>query len=136
MDNPRTEVDVNDVIALANRHPRVNVHRPGSDVGGHCIPVDPWFLISAFPEETVLLWQARDVNRSQAQVIIERAVAADLKPGSKIAILSLAYRANIDDARKSPAADVIAVLADQSFDWISHDPYVDAVSLKGYNTNI
>lgn len=117
-------VDVQDVIGLANRHPRVNVHSPGPGVGGHCIPVDPWFLISSFPQETKLFLQARNLNDGQAQRLLDRAESAGLQRGSKVAVLGAAYRGDLDDSRESPTELLLQILADRGYSWSVHDPYV------------
>ncbi|MES2042836.1 MAG: UDP-N-acetyl-D-mannosamine dehydrogenase [Pseudomonadota bacterium] len=106
------EVDVWEVIRLANRHPRVNILSPGPGVGGHCIAVDPWFLVNADRANTPLIRTAREVNDAKVDYVIERAAAliAD-HPGMKVACLGLAFKANIDDFRESPALKVAAALA-------------------------
>ncbi len=105
-------VDVWEVIRLANRHPRVNILSPGPGVGGHCIAVDPWFLVSAAPEQTPLIRTAREVNDGKIGHTIARATALiDQHPGQPVACLGLAFKANIDDFRESPALKVAAALA-------------------------
>lgn len=127
-------VDVLEVIALANMHPRVNVHLPGPGVGGHCIPVDPWFLIEAFPSETQLFKTCRDINDTQASRLIDRAEHAGLRRGQKVAILGAAYRGNINDARDSPTELLIAELARKGYIWMTHDPLVDKFTPKCGNS--
>lgn len=124
-----TDVDVKNVIALANMHPRVNVHTPGPGVGGHCIPVDPKFLIEAFPEDTQLLAQSREINDTQALRLIDRAEAAGLEAGSKVAILGAAYRGDIDDARDTPTEILIGELSKRGYTWVTHDPHVTLFKL-------
>ncbi|MFC3096624.1 UDP-N-acetyl-D-mannosamine dehydrogenase [Alteraurantiacibacter palmitatis] len=105
-------MDVWEVIRLANRHPRVNILTPGPGVGGHCIAVDPWFIVSAAPEETPLIRTARGVNDGKIHHVIARAAAlVEANPGAKVACLGLAFKANIDDFRESPARLVAATLA-------------------------
>ena len=105
-------VDVWEVIRLANRHPRVNILSPGPGVGGHCIAVDPWFLVSAAPEQTPLIRTAREVNDGKVAHTIARAAALiDQHPGQSVACMGLAFKANIDDFRESPALKVAAALA-------------------------
>ncbi|WP_066647115.1 MULTISPECIES: UDP-N-acetyl-D-mannosamine dehydrogenase [Sphingomonas] len=107
-------VDVWEVIRLANRHPRVNILSPGPGVGGHCIAVDPWFLVSAAPAQTPLIRTAREVNDGKVAHTINRAIALiDQHPGRPVACLGLAFKANIDDFRESPALKVAAALADR-----------------------
>lgn len=105
-------VDVWEVIRLANRHPRVNILSPGPGVGGHCIAVDPWFLVYGAPEETRLIRTAREVNDGKVDYCIARADALIAQfPDAPIACLGLAFKANIDDFRESPAVKVAAALA-------------------------
>ncbi|WP_374414244.1 UDP-N-acetyl-D-mannosamine dehydrogenase [Novosphingobium colocasiae] len=105
-------LDVWEVIRLANRHPRVNILSPGPGVGGHCIAVDPWFIVHGAPEHTPLIRTARGVNDGKMHHVIARAeelVAAN--PAAKVACLGLAFKANIDDFRESPARFVASRLA-------------------------
>jgi len=121
------EVDVWEVIRLANRHPRVNILSPGPGVGGHCIAVDPWFLVNADRANTPLIRTAREVNDAKVDYVIARAAAlvAD-HPGMKVACLGLAFKANIDDFRESPALKVAAALAARFGDRIHVvEPYAD-----------
>lgn len=106
-------VDVWEVIRLANRHPRVNILSPGPGVGGHCIAVDPWFLVAADPGNTPLIRTAREVNDGKTDHVIARAAAMiEAQPAeAPIACLGLAFKANIDDFRESPALKVAAALA-------------------------
>ena len=108
----RMGLDVWEVIRLANRHPRVNILQPGPGVGGHCIAVDPWFIVHGAPEQTPLIRTARGVNDGKIHHVIAR--AEDLlaaHPGKTVACLGLAFKANIDDFRESPARLVAATLA-------------------------
>jgi len=105
-------LDVWEVIKLANRHPRVNILNPGPGVGGHCIAVDPWFIVHGAREETPLIQTARGVNDGKIRHVIARASAlVEANPAAKIACLGLAFKANIDDFRESPARLVAATLA-------------------------
>ena len=106
-------VDVWEVIRLANRHPRVNILSPGPGVGGHCIAVDPWFLVHSNPEQSPLIRTAREVNDGKVAHSIARAEALIARlPGAPIACLGLAFKANIDDFRESPALKVAQALAE------------------------
>ena len=108
----RMGLDVWEVIRLANRHPRVNILNPGPGVGGHCIAVDPWFIVAGAPEETPLIRTARGVNDGKIHHVIARAEAlVEAHPQAKVACLGLAFKANIDDFRESPARLVAATLA-------------------------
>jgi UDP-N-acetyl-D-mannosaminuronic acid dehydrogenase len=120
----RSGIDVAKVIEVANRHPRVNVHAPGPGVGGHCIPVDPWFLVESYPDETGLIHQARQINDAQPDRLLEAARSAGLQQGEKVAILGAAYRGNIDDARDTPTEKLIDALASAGMEWVTHDPHV------------
>ena len=105
-------LDVWEVIRLANRHPRVNILTPGPGVGGHCIAVDPWFIVHGAPEETPLIRTARGVNDGKIRHVIRKATAlVEANPQLRVACLGLAFKANIDDFRESPARLVAATLA-------------------------
>jgi UDP-N-acetyl-D-mannosaminuronic acid dehydrogenase len=113
----RMGIDVWDLIDLANRHPRVNILSPGPGVGGHCIAVDPWFIVSSAPDEARLIRTAREVNDSKPGWVIQRvAEAIDLvkqggNPRPRIACYGLAFKADIDDLRESPAVKIVLELA-------------------------
>ena len=108
----RMGVDVWEVIRLANRHPRVNILSPGPGVGGHCIAVDPWFLVAQAPEQTPLIRTARQVNDGKTEHCVAHAAALiEANPGAPVACLGLAFKANIDDFRESPAVKVAVALA-------------------------
>jgi nucleotide sugar dehydrogenase len=112
-------IDVWELITLANRHPRVNILQPGCGVGGHCIAVDPWFIVAGSPEEARLIHAARDVNDSKPEWVIrkvEQAVAGLSGMGVavedvRIACLGLTFKPDIDDLRESPALHIAQVLA-------------------------
>jgi UDP-N-acetyl-D-mannosaminuronic acid dehydrogenase len=105
-------VDVWRLIELANRHPRVGILQPGPGVGGHCIAVDPWFIIHAAPDQTPLMQAARAVNDGKPHWVVAKASsAAAARPGATIACLGLAYKADVDDLRESPSLEVAAELA-------------------------
>ncbi|MBF9152030.1 UDP-N-acetyl-D-mannosamine dehydrogenase [Novosphingobium jiangmenense] len=108
----RMGLDVWEVIRLANRHPRVNILQPGPGVGGHCIAVDPWFIVAGAPDETPLIRTARNVNDGKMHHVVAKAAElVEAHPGAKVACLGLAFKANIDDFRESPARYVAASLA-------------------------
>jgi len=105
-------VDVWEVIRLANRHPRVNILQPGPGVGGHCIAVDPWFLVHGAPEHSRLIRTAREVNIAKtAHVIGAAEMLVSQHPKARVACMGLAFKPNIDDFRESPAVEVAAALA-------------------------
>ena len=108
----RAGIDVWEVIALANRHPRVNILQPGPGVGGHCIAVDPWFIVHADPENARIIRTAREVNDGKTDYVVAKASdLIDAFPDAEIACLGLAFKPNIDDFRESPAVKVAARLA-------------------------
>ncbi len=104
-------LDVWEVIAMANHHPRVNILSPGPGVGGHCIAVDPWFIVGAAPELSQLIRTAREVNDRKPQHIAEQIIAkADRFRSPTVACLGLTFKANVEDMRESPAVDVVSAI--------------------------
>lgn len=104
-------VDVWDVIRLANRHPRVNILQPGPGVGGHCIAVDPWFLVHGAPDESRLIRTAREVNLAKTSHVIAATTALIARfPDVQVGVLGLAFKPNIDDFRESPAVEIATAL--------------------------
>lgn len=109
-------VNVWEAVELANHHPRVNILQPGPGVGGHCIAVDPWFIVDSAPDESPLIQAARHVNDGKPHHVVKQILnLAEETSAKTIACLGLAYKADIDDMRESPAVDIAAQLAD-SFD--------------------
>ncbi len=124
----KLHIDVWEVIRLANRHPRVSILNPGPGVGGHCIPVDPWFIVSAAPEDSPLIRTARQVNDRRPHHVAEQVVAkAGRFRAPKIACLGLTFKANVDDIRESPAVEVVELIAAAlpDVELLAADPYVD-----------
>lgn len=123
-------IDVWELIRLANRHPRVNILQPSAGVGGHCIAVDPWFIVASDPDNAQLIRTAREVNNRKTQWVIDRikvAVADAMvfhgrKP--RIACLGLAFKPDIDDLRESPALHIAMALHAQSYDVIAVEPNI------------
>ncbi|MCD4852207.1 UDP-N-acetyl-D-mannosamine dehydrogenase [Arthrobacter sp. AK01] len=109
----KLDIDVWELIRLANHHPRVNILNPGPGVGGHCIAVDPWFIVSAAPTESRLIKTAREVNDAKPGWVVSEVVAVveSLVHGAEVAVLGLAFKANIDDLRESPAIEIAVDLA-------------------------
>ena len=104
-----------EVIDLANRHPRVNILQPGPGVGGHCIAVDPWFIVDRSPECSNLIRTAREVNDAKPGWVIERVKrCADKFKSPIIACLGLAFKADVDDLRESPASDIVKKLQEEN----------------------
>ena len=118
----RVGVDVWELIALANRHPRVNILRPGPGVGGHCIAVDPWFIVDAAPDRTPLIRAARAVNDGRPAAVAAR-VLEGLAPGAAVACLGLAFKPDVDDLRESPAVAVAARLAEAGCRVLAVEPH-------------
>ena len=106
-------IDVWELIRLANKHPRVNILQPGCGVGGHCIAVDPWFIVSDYPMESKIIGNAREVNNYKsfwcAEKIQNMKLEFELKNGRKpvVAFMGLSFKANIDDLRESPAKYIV-----------------------------
>jgi UDP-N-acetyl-D-mannosaminuronic acid dehydrogenase len=128
-------IDVWELIALANRHPRVNILNPGPGVGGHCIAVDPWFIVDSAPQVARLIRTAREVNDGKPDWVLYKvaeAVAAArsrLDRGVVVACLGLAFKANIDDLRESPSLEIASDLAERRLAdrLLIVEPYVEAL---------
>jgi UDP-N-acetyl-D-mannosaminuronic acid dehydrogenase len=128
----RLGVDAIKAIKLANRHPRVNIHMPGPGVGGHCVPKDPYFLISKADElgvELKVITFARKVNEAMPKHmlrIIEKALKGVNKrvEDAKVAVLGIAYKGNTDDIRGTPSKEIIEGLMKANCEVFSHDPFV------------
>ncbi len=109
-------IDVRELISLANKHPRVNILQPGCGVGGHCIAVDPYFIISSYPEETAFMRQARETNIHKTEWCINQIlsayydIAAESGKKPTVALMGLAFKPNIDDLRESPAVTIAKTL--------------------------
>ena len=125
----RLGIDVWELIRLANRHPRVNILQPGPGVGGHCIAVDPWFIVSSSPDEARLIRTAREVNDAKPGWVIDKVAAAmGANPGASVACFGLAFKPNIDDLRESPAIAIAAELAIRFPGRVlAVEPHVDAL---------
>lgn len=109
----KLDIDVWEAVRLANHHPRVNVLNPGPGVGGHCIAVDPWFIVDSAHEETPLIRAARRVNDGKPRHIADKVLkAAQELKAPCIACLGLAYKADIDDLRESPAVEIVRMLGE------------------------
>lgn len=120
----RFGADVWEVISLANRHPRVKILNPGVGVGGHCISVDPWFLVESAPDLTPLIRAARLVNDAQPQQVAALALqAVGSLEGKRVAALGLAYKPDVDDLRESPAIEVVRLLAAAGAQVSAYEPY-------------
>lgn len=121
-------LDVWEVIALANRHPRVNILKPGPGVGGHCIAVDPWFIVDSAPDESPLIRTARTVNDGKPHHIVKKVMAAaEPLPKARVACLGLSYKPDIDDLRESPSVEIAAELARRIKGLMVVEPHVRAL---------
>ena len=124
-------INVWELINLANKHPRVNILQPGTGVGGHCIAVDPWFIVSAFPKEAKIIRAAREINNYKTEWVIEKIKnkALHFKINNNrepvIACLGLAFKPNIDDLRTSPALHVAKSLINEGFDILAVEPNIN-----------
>ncbi len=124
------EIGVNalDVIEMANKHPRVNIHSPGPGVGGHCLAIDPYFIYAKAPDVARIIKLARDTNNSMPGFVIENTgkILANLdKDADKISVFGVAYKGNTDDARESPAFEIIYGLKAAGYEVAIHDPHFD-----------
>ena len=124
-------IDVWDLIDLANRHPRVNILQPGAGVGGHCIAVDPWFVVARDEDNSRLIKAAREINDHKTNWVIEKIKSRTMdvfnqkgfKP--KIACLGLAFKPDVNDLRESPALEIALSLIDQGYDVIAIEPNIE-----------
>ena len=131
-------IDVWELINLANHHPRVNILQPGPGVGGHCIAVDPWFIVAADPENSKLIHTARKVNDGKPEWVKQKVKEAVAESNaSKIAVFGLAFKADIDDLRESPALNIAVDLAEELEDKqiLAVEPNVSELPkrLKGFD---
>ncbi len=128
----KADINVWELISLANKHPRVNILQPGTGVGGHCIAVDPWFIVSEFEKEAVIIRNAREINNYKTQWVIEKikstALQFELDNNRKpiIALMGLAFKPDIDDLRESPALLVAdTLLAENKYDLVLIEPNLE-----------
>jgi nucleotide sugar dehydrogenase len=137
----KLDIDVWELIALANRHPRINILQPGPGVGGHCIAVDPWFIVSKTPKEAQLIHSARKVNDSKPEWVINKikiAIADFLQANPAkttkevtIACYGLAFKPNIDDLRESPAIDIAkAIAAGHAGQVLAIEPNIESIDIE------
>jgi UDP-N-acetyl-D-mannosaminuronic acid dehydrogenase len=127
-------VDIWKVIEYANHHPRVNVHQPGPGVGGHCIAVDPWFLVDAAPDIMRLVRMAREINDGMPSHTVQRIkhiLASNKVEKAKVTLLGLAFKANIDDIRESPSITICQLLQKEGIDYSVFDPKVQGGLVPG-----
>ena len=117
-----------DVIELANKHPRVNLHKPGPGVGGHCLAVDPWFVIENQPEGKII--ELSRITNDNMPNHVKNRILSIVGNGDKIAILGLSYKPNIDDTRESPLLKLVDLLEDEDVKISLHDPHVKKDSIE------
>ncbi len=129
----KEKIDVRKLIELSNKHPRVDILSPGIGVGGHCIPVDPWFIVSSYPNYSSLIQNARRVNNSKTEWVYEM-ITKEIKDFDKdqpvIACFGLSYKPNADDMRESPAIKIVDKLIADGNNVICVEPHID--SLEDY----
>lgn len=130
-------INIWELIRLANYHPRVNILQPGPGVGGHCIAVDPWFIVDSAPEQAHLIRTAREVNNSKPGYVVKKVKEkiSHLKD-PKIAFLGLTFKANVSDLRGSPALEIVKAIAEQNFGCIFVvEPYIQSlpITLKRFD---
>ncbi|GAA0289852.1 UDP-N-acetyl-D-mannosaminuronic acid dehydrogenase [Gracilibacillus halotolerans] len=115
-----------EVIEMANKHPRVNLHTPGPGVGGHCLAVDPYFIIAKAPETAKIINLSRQINNSMPEYVVETAEKLLAKNnGKKITVFGLTYKGNVDDIRESPAMEIYEMLKTKpAYEVVAYDPHV------------
>jgi len=124
-------LDVRKIIDLANHHPRVDILSPGPGVGGHCIPVDPWFVIAQAPEDARLIRVAREVNEEKQRHVVGLVRAAAAENGGRIACFGLSYKADINDFRESPALEIVLELSSEfPGRVVAVEPYADSLRAR------
>ncbi len=132
----RDNLDVYEIIRIANKHPRVNILTPGPGVGGHCISVDPWFLVGDYPELTNVISAARHVNDSMPSFVLERIRTIMKEKGcddlKRVGLYGLTYKENVDDIRESPTLQLLEVLKNQGSagEVCVYDPFISKDIVK------
>lgn len=135
----KADINVWEMIALANKHPRVNILRPGTGVGGHCIAVDPWFIVSEFPSESKVIRTAREVNNYKTEWAIEKVKNTALQfkvennRDAVIACMGLSFKPDIDDLRESPALYLTEQLENSSFNVLRVEPNIESEEQRLYS---
>lgn len=136
----RENMDVYELIKIANKHPRVNILTPGPGVGGHCISVDPWFLVGDYPDLVNIIKSAREVNDSQPEFVIDRIRDVMNENGisdiSKVGLYGLTYKENVDDMRESPTLQLLEKLQRYFVKGIKvYDPWIEGIKVDNQYTN-
>lgn len=120
------EINALEVIEMANKHPRVNIHLPGPGVGGHCLAVDPYFIIAKDPINSDIIQASRKINNSMPHYVIKHTNGILKKvKGNKVTVFGLTYKGDVDDIRESPAFDIYEMLKQQNIDVVAYDPHVE-----------
>ncbi|MCI7292084.1 MAG: nucleotide sugar dehydrogenase [Methanobrevibacter woesei] len=130
------EIGVNalDVIKMANKHPRVNLHSPGPGVGGHCLAIDPYFIYAKAPETAKIIKLARDTNNSMPQFVYEN--VCKIIPEGKISIFGVSYKGNTGDDRESPAYEIISLLENKGYEIAIYEPHIERDNFVDFNEAI
>ncbi|MDR1117116.1 MAG: nucleotide sugar dehydrogenase [Oscillospiraceae bacterium] len=131
-----TGLDVYETIRIANTHPRVNILNPGPGVGGHCIPIDPWFLVGDYPGLANLIFTARKCNDSMPEYVLERACDImrehGIKDVSRVGLYGISYKEDVDDTRESPTLQILKCMEKHlSFGVKAYDPFVKKPVMDG-----
>jgi UDP-N-acetyl-D-mannosaminuronic acid dehydrogenase len=142
----KLKINVWELIKLANHHPRVNILQPGAGVGGHCIAVDPWFIVATTPDEAQLIRMAREVNDFKPEWVLNQVKSKiidvmTLKPGStigdiRVACLGLAFKPDIDDLRESPAIEIMKKMAETGCQVLAVEPNIAELPSKVTQNNV
>ncbi len=119
------EINALDVIEMANKHPRVNIHQPGPGVGGHCLAVDPYFIIAKDPINSDIIQVARKINNQMPHYVVSKTKEIlKRRGGRKVTVFGLTYKGDVDDIRESPAFDIYKMLKDENLNVTAYDPHV------------
>ncbi|MCA1320481.1 nucleotide sugar dehydrogenase [Bacillus tianshenii] len=132
-------VNVWDAISLANHHPRVNIHLPGPGVGGHCIAVDPWFLVELDKKNANLIHLARQTNDAMPMFTankVKEIMDSEQIQNPKVAVLGLSFKANIDDMRESPSVEVTKHLNELNLEFTAFDPHIHEINMANQTTDL
>jgi len=132
-------MDVYEIIRIANKHPRVNILQPGPGVGGHCISVDPWFLVGDYPEIVNIIKAAREVNDGQPKFILDRIKEImkenNIDDMSKVGLYGLTYKDNVDDVRESPTLQMLEMMGEDADKVKIYDPLIKKDIVKNQTHN-
>lgn len=137
----REGMDVYELIKIANKHPRVNILQPGPGVGGHCISVDPWFLVGDYPDIVNVVLGAREVNDGMPQYVFDKIHRImkenNIKDYSKVGLYGLTYKENVDDTRESPTLQLLDIFNKYNIDTVKiYDPFVKEKKFENQVMNI